>query len=45
MKTKKSIKPDSEDQATTSANDAVKNISELGKTELIRKKRVDPGID
>ncbi|MEB2781278.1 hypothetical protein [Algoriphagus persicinus] len=45
MAPKKIIKPASTDEATTSSSDAVKNITELGKTELERKKRVDPGVE
>ena len=42
MKPNKDIKPDSEDQVKKASNEANKNISELGKTELARKKKVDP---
>lgn len=45
MKTNKEIKPGSEDQVKKASNDAIKNISELGKLELERKKKVDPGVE
>jgi|GEM_PF-3284574 len=44
MKTKKTIKPNSADQETSAAAEAVKNISQLNKTELVRKKLVDPEV-
>jgi hypothetical protein len=45
MKTKKTITPGSDEKPTNEATEALKNISELGKTELLRKKKVDPGIE
>lgn len=45
MKTKKTTTPTSGDQATNSAIDSVKNIADLGKTELERKKKVDPEVE
>ena len=45
MKTKKTTTSTSEDQVTNSAIDSVKNIADLGKTELERKKKVDPGVE
>lgn len=43
MGAKKVIKPT--DEETNSAIDSVKNLTELGKTELERKKKVDPGVE
>ncbi|MEB2777974.1 hypothetical protein SYJ56_21850 [Algoriphagus sp. D3-2-R+10] len=45
MAPKKIIKSASEDEATNSTTPIVKNIIELDKTELVRKKKVDPGIE
>lgn len=42
MKPNKIPKPASADQVKSIQNDAFKNISELGKIELARKKKVDP---
>jgi len=44
MKTNKIVKPISQDQVKIAANDIAKNISELSKSELARKKRVDPEV-
>lgn len=45
MKTKKTTSSTPEDQVTSAAIDSVKNLTELGKTELERKKKVDPGVE
>ncbi|WP_425637977.1 hypothetical protein ACPUEN_01005 [Algoriphagus yeomjeoni] len=45
MKTKKKTTTTSKDEVTNAATDSVKNLTELGKTELVRKKKVDPGIE
>jgi hypothetical protein len=45
MKSKKPVVPNTQDQVNNAANEAVKNISNLGKTELARKKKVDPGVE
>ncbi|MFC5624338.1 hypothetical protein [Algoriphagus winogradskyi] len=45
MKNKKTTTSTQENQVTNAAIDSVKNISELGKTELLRKKKVDPEIE
>lgn len=44
MKTEKTIKPNSADQEKSAAAEAIKDISQSTKTELLRKKRVDPEV-
>ncbi|MEP0711238.1 hypothetical protein [Algoriphagus sp.] len=45
MKNKKPVTPDVQGQMKSAADEAVKNLSDLGKTELTRKKKVDPGVE
>lgn len=45
MKNKKPVAPNAQNQVTNASQEAIKNISDLGKTELARKKKVDPGVD
>lgn len=45
MKAKKTIKPTAVDETTKLTVEAVKNITDLSKLELERKKKVDPGIE
>ncbi len=45
MKNKKPVSPNAQNQGSNTANEAMKNISDLSKTELARKKKVDPEIE